>query len=37
VEVRQLWSERQGALNDNLPPDDAEDSTENQSAQEDVS
>jgi len=37
LEVRQLWAERQGALNDSLPPDDAEDSTENQSAQKEVS
>jgi len=36
-EVPQLGAERMGALNDSLPPDDAEDSTENQSAQKEVS
>ena len=37
LEVRQLWAERLGALNDSLPPDDSEDTTENQSAQKEVS
>ena len=37
LEVRQLWAERQSALNDSLPVSDAEDTTENQPAQKEIS